>query len=288
MGWDDLRTVLALVRHGSLAAAAKHLDVSYTTVSRRITRAEAGLNLTLFERLADGYRPTETAVLVAEHAARMDAAEHDLLRKLRGRDSTLTGPFVLTAPQLLIANFLAPVLDRFCAAHRQVELRVRATNDLLDLNRREADLAIRISHSPGDTLMGLRLTQQHNASFANPEWADQITANPSGPVDWLIYDQYPDVPKAAMQAHLGSRVRMRFDDMVAMLGAAQAGLGVVRTPMFLGRTTPGLVQVPVLPPHPYADIWVVGHPDVWPSAKSVAFRDVLVDYIKAQRALFVA
>ena len=64
--------------------------------------------------------------------------------------------------------------------------------------------------------------------------------------------------------------------------------GVVRLPFFLGRSLPGLVQVPCLPPQPYADIWAVAHPDVWPSAKLKAFRDVLVPHIRAHRALFVA
>lgn len=65
-------------------------------------------------------------------------------------------------------------------------------------------------------------------------------------------------------------------------------LGVLRLPMFLGRATAGLVQVTVLPPQPYADIWVEGHPDVWPSKKLRAFRDILVSYCKKHRGQFVA
>jgi len=72
-----------------------------------------------------------------------------------------------------------------------------------------------------------------------------------------------------------------------MVGAAQAGLVVVRLPMFLGRASAGLVQVPVLPPQPYADIWVVGHPDVWHSKKLRVFRDILVSYCKEHRSQFV-
>ncbi|MFK7882091.1 hypothetical protein [Roseobacter sp.] len=42
--------------------------------------------------------------------------------------------------------------------------------------------------------------------------------------------------------------------MVAIFGAAQAGLGVARIPMLLGRAAAGLLQVPLLPQQPYADI----------------------------------
>ncbi|WP_074786749.1 LysR family transcriptional regulator [Roseovarius tolerans] len=287
IAWDDLRTVMMLVRHRSLAAAAKALDVNYTTVARRIRRAETTLNQRLFERLPDGYQATEAAQLMAKHASQMEDAEHSLMRHLQGSESALSGPLTITAPQLLIAKFLVPVIDQFAKTFPQIELRVLATNDLLDLTRREADLAIRISRSPGDTLTGLRLLSQHSASFCSPQVAERIAADASAVINWVVYDSHPDVPKGISDDFPNNRVYLRFDDMVAMVGAAQAGLGVVRMPMFLGRCSAGLVQVPVLPPQPYADIWVVGHPDVWPSKKVEAFRKILIKRCRADRQKFI-
>ncbi len=288
VAWDDLRTVLAMVRQGSLAGAGNELGLNYTTVSRRLKRAETALGQTLFERLADGYVPTETARLIAEHAAEMEQQEHALMRKVQGADTDLGGEITITAPQLLIASFLAPVLDQFNLAYPKINLHIRATNELLDLSRREADLAIRISRNPGDTLTGLRLCRQDSASFATPSWAERIKNAPQERIDWIVYESYPDVPVGCDPEYTNMRVRLRFDDMVAMIGAAQAGLGIVRMPMFLGRSTPGLVQVPVLPPQPYPDIWVVGHADVWPSGKLKVFREILVAHCRAHRDLFVA
>ena len=145
LDWDDLHTVLKLVRHKTLAGAADALGVNYTTVARRIRRAETALEQPLFERLADGYRPTHAARVVADHAAKMEGNEHALRRALQGLDSGLSGRLTITAPQLLIANFLAPVFDIFNRAHPDIELRILASNELLDLTRLEADLAIRIS-----------------------------------------------------------------------------------------------------------------------------------------------
>jgi DNA-binding transcriptional LysR family regulator len=286
--WDDLKTVLAVVRRGTLAAAAADLGLNYTTVARRIERAERALGKVLFERLSDGYHPTDIAHLTAQHAAEMELQNDTLLRKLQGRDQSLSGTLVVTAPQLLIGPHLAPVLDQFCTRYGDVDLKVRATNELLDLNRRAADLAIRISRNPGDSLTGLRLCTQETASFANVDVAGRIKDDPAACIDWIVYGQNGRVPKASLAHYPNARVRMEFDDMVALVGAAQAGLGVVRMPMFLGRATDGLVQVPVLPPQLYIDIWVVGHPDVWPSAKVAAFRDILVPHFRAQRAFFVA
>lgn len=286
--WDDYRAVLAVVRRRTLSAAAQELGVNYTTVARRIARAEAATGEVLFERLTDGYRPTEAAHLVAAYAARMESAEHAMLRGLSGRDARLEGQLTLTAPQLLIAHVLAPALGEFAQRHPAVSLQVRAANEILDLNRREADIAIRISRNPGDTLKGLRLTQQHSACFATSEWAARMLQDPNAPVDWLLYERQPNLPDGVDKIYPNSRIHMRFDDMVAMAAAAQSGLGVVRMPVFLGRSLRGLVQVPVLSPQPYADIWIVAHPDVWPSAKLVAFRDITVPFFKQKRPLFTA
>ena len=286
--WDDLRTVLMLVRHKTLAEAAAELNVNYTTVARRIRRAEQSLDTLLFERLADGYRPTEAAQIIASHAETMERCEHDLRRALQGTATELRGQLTITAPQLLISSFLAPVLDEFNGAYPQIDLRVLATNDILDLTRLEADLAIRVSQSPGDTLKGLRLLKQETASFAVPKVARQIQTDPTAMVDWIVYDAFPNVPKGVNARYPNNRVRFRFDDMVAMLGAAQAGLGVVRVPMFLGRATEGLVPVPVLQPLPYADVWLVAHPDLWPSPKVRAFREILVAYCKRHKGHFLS
>jgi len=285
--WDDLRTILMLVRHGSLTGAGDALGVNYTTVARRIRRAEDALNQMLFERQPEGYHPTGVAILIAKHASLMENTEHAMMRQLQRSDTELSGVLKITAPHLLIANFLSPVIDQFTQAHPNIDLRILATTDLLDLSRREADLAIRISRNPGDTLTGLRLLKQETASFANQEMANQINSDPSAMVNWIVHDTFPNVPKAVSSKFPNHLARFRFDDMVAMVGAAQAGLGVVRMPMFLGRASAGLVQVPVLPPQPYADIWVVGHPDIWSSVKLRAFRHILTKYCKTHSHQFV-
>lgn len=283
--WGDLKTVLALVRHGSLAAAGQALGVNYTTVARRIARVEQALDQTLFERLADGYHPTEAAQLIGEHAARMEAEADAMLRQLSGQDSRMRGSLVITAPQLLIAHVLAPVLQDFAKAYPDIDLHLRASNDQLDLNRREADLAIRISRAPGDSLMGRRLTAQKSAAFAAASYVEAMAKAPEAPIDWLVYEAMAELPAAVRAQSPQSRIAMVFDDMVAMAGAAQAGLGVVRMPLFLGRAL-GLQPLDLMPAQPYADIWVVAHADLWPSAKVTAFRQMLVPFFKAQEARF--
>lgn len=285
--WDDLETVLVLVQNGSLASAAAALGVNYTTVARRVTRVERTLGQILFERFKDGYRPTPAGRMVASHAADMQQNEDALLRKLKGQDSKLSGPLVVTAPQLWVAYVLPGAIAEFSDAHPDVDLQIRATNDILDLSRREADLALRSGRNLDGSLTGLRLSGQDTASFASPKWAEQIANAPDKPIDWIIYAAYKSLPKDVTESYPSSRIRYRFDDMIAMAGAAASGLGVVRMPMVLGRRMAGLVQVPLLKPKPYPDIWVVGHKDVWNGAKPKAFREVVTRVIRKDKAVFV-
>lgn len=287
LNWDDYQTVLMLVRHQSLSRAGQELGVNYTTIARRIKRIEETLGTLLFEKTPDGYVPTAAAGIIAEGATEMEQVSHKLQRNLLGADPKLSGPLTITAPQLLIAHFLAPMLAQFSEAYPLIELRILATNKILDMTRLEADLAIRISNSPGDTLKGRRLLTQQTASFASRKWAERIQQDPSEMIDWIAYTKHSGLPNDIEPEFPNNRIKFRFNDMVAMVGAAQAGLGVVRLPLFLGRGSAELVQVPVLPPRPYTDVWVVGHDDVWKAPKLRAFRDMLVTYCKEHRALFV-
>ncbi|AML50755.1 LysR family transcriptional regulator [Falsihalocynthiibacter arcticus] len=280
--WDDLRTILFMVRHGSLSSAAQALGVNYTTVSRRIAHAEEQYGTRLFDRLPQGYVPTDAGREAAEFAERMESSETEFRLKVAGREAQLSGSLKVTAPQLLFGRHLATVLDQFLNLHPNVNLSIRASNEVLNLNRREADLAIRISDSPGDTLMGRRLTGQQTASFCTREVYERIEADPAKRVNWLAFSHAMASP---LDSYPNGRIRLVFDDMAALLEATKAGLGVARLPLFLGREQ-NLILVPYLPPQPFLDIWVVAHKDLWANAKVVAFKELLVAFFRKNRALF--
>ena len=71
--WDDFRFVLAIVRGGSVSAAAKQLAVDHATVIRRVDRLERHLSAKLFDRRKTGYLLTEAGQRVADSAEAMAA-----------------------------------------------------------------------------------------------------------------------------------------------------------------------------------------------------------------------
>ncbi|MGG7565076.1 LysR family transcriptional regulator [Rhodovulum sp. DZ06] len=260
--WDDLRYVLAAVRGGGLSGAARALGTSHATVSRRIAAAEARLGASLFERRPDGLRPTAAGRRAAEAAALMEAEALALERAAAGLDASLAGPLRITAPQLLIEPVLAEPLAAFAAAHPGVEMTVLASNALLNLHRREADVALRITAAPPGSLWGVRLAQLRRAVYAAPRWVQ--AAERGEVVDWIAFTHWEE--EAGALPGPGGRVAWRFDDMAAALGAARKGLGALRMPCFLGEGDPALARMPGQGPgqgpEPYLDLWALAHPDL--------------------------
>ncbi len=286
--WDDLKTVMHLVRKGSLATAGDALEVSYTTVARRIKRIEEDLGLQLFERLADGYQPTDAGRLVAERAAAMESQEHDLMRHLSSVDETLKGTLTITAPQLVFTGMIGPAIREYSRLYPEVQIQLRASVEMLDLSRREADLAIRVSNDPGDSLVGRRLAQQQSGFFAVPELVDMLGKDPKARVNWIGFNQNPKVPDVVMEHFPNTKIGLLSDDYISMLSAAKMGVGIVEIPFSIGRQAEGLRLIETLPPREFPDIWMVAHRDVWASAKVAAFRELLLPIFRERRTQFTA
>jgi len=124
--------------------------------------------------------------------------------------------------------------------------------------------------------------------FASPAWARRLEKEPKSRADFILYDGHAALPKETLKAFPGARVAMRCNDMVAMAGIAEAGVGLVSMPLFLGRARKGLVQLPQLAPRSYADIWVVAHRDVWKGIRVRVLREALVQFFRANRERFIA
>ncbi len=161
MNWDDLRVFLAVARGESLSAAAPMLKMDAATVGRRIARLEDVLGAALFVKSPQGYALTDLGNRMRAHAA---AAEEALLA---ARDEGaagqggLTGQIRIGAPDGC-ANFLLP---QVCAAIRaenpDLEIQILALPRVVNLSKREADLAITVSPPEAGRLTVQKITDYH-------------------------------------------------------------------------------------------------------------------------------
>lgn len=110
MHWDDLRYFLAIVRSGSLRAAARELGVSQSTVSRRLAEMERQLEARLVSRTADELPLTAAGAELADMAQDLEAGFARIDRRLAGRDTHISGPLRVTCTDNMANNYLAPQL----------------------------------------------------------------------------------------------------------------------------------------------------------------------------------
>jgi len=285
LDWNDLRHVLETARQGGISGAARVLGVNHGTVARRITAAEQALGARLFDRLASGYVPTAAGLDAVRAAEAMEASGAVLDRQVGARDADLDGPLTVTAPQLLAERILGPIFRDFVAANPGIELTLVATNDVLNLARRQADVAIRISNSPAPTLVGRRVAEQRAAVYATPELIGR-DAGGLAPLDWVRFTSWPGPPKKIINIRPNLNVRLAVDDMMAAIGAVRAGVGATRMACVLGDTDPALTRVPGLPVFPYSPLWVLTHADLKRVPRIRAFVDFTATRLRALRPLF--
>lgn len=171
MSWDDIRYFLAVMRGGSLSAAARALQVQHSTVARRIDALESALGIRLFDRLPRGWPPTDEGLHLAEHATRLEADAHAFARAAQGA-AALDGVVRVSASPVFASHFLGPRLARAQRAWPALRIDLMGEMHAANLYAREADLAVRLSRPSEPGLAARRLGTMRFALCAAPEWAD--------------------------------------------------------------------------------------------------------------------
>ena len=285
--WDDYRLFAALAETGSVRGAAAMLGTSHSRLSRRLTAFEARLGAQLFERGTHGFTLTEAGELLRADVGVAREALDRGRRRLTGIDERMEGPIRVTLPDLLLVNLLLPTIHAFGNAYPSVEIELETTYAASDLNRREADVAIRMVHlgtAPPANLIGRKVATSHACGYAHP---DVLTAHdlgdPNGGAAWLGWAEDDDGAWRAgtSRPHLPLRYRINHAEM--QRHAALEGLGLAYLPCIIGDTDPALVRVPGEVPRPARDIWVLTHEDLRQTARMRAFREAATEAIRAAR-----
>ena len=288
MNWDDLRVFLAIGHARSLTEAANELGVNQSTVSRRLAAMERALDARLIERVEGGHALTAagtelhaTASNVAEEVARID-------RRVAGRNARLSGRLRVTCTDNFSNSYLAPHFARFAQLHPDIDLDLATRYQHLSLARREADVAIRTTVKPSDTLIGRRLFRFALAVYGAAELVAELGERPEpATLPWIGWDSEAYNRLMILDHFPTARIRHRADSLLDMRSLARAGLGVAVIGCFAADPDPGLRRVY---PEPITDnkmdLWVLSHPDLWRAARVRAFTRFIADAFMADRDLF--
>jgi DNA-binding transcriptional LysR family regulator len=291
MDWDDLRIVRAVAAGGSLASAARALRLNHSTVLRRVAAFEKRLGLRLFERLPTGYVATSGGEELLSAAERIGEIVAGLEVRLAGQDLRLTGSLRVTTTDTLMTTILPDLFAGFRDAYPGIVVEVAVSNQMFNITRRDADVAIRPANDPPETLIGRRVGPLPRAIYGSRRYAarKRLRLADLAGEPWLAPDESLAQSSIAqwMQATLpAAEIVFRADSLVALADAAQAGLGLVALPCYLGDSRPGLVRV-----HPPVEamttaLWLLTHPDLRRTARIRAFLDFAAAWLKRQRGLF--
>ena len=288
MNWDDYRYFLAIARSRSLTDAAKELGVSQPTVSRRLKAIEDGLGVRLLDHTKSGYELSAPGVEIFEAVQHVEDELNSIDRQVFGQDRRLTGSLRITCTEVMANLYLARHLGEFLAEHPQIDLSIVCTFQHLSLGRREADIAIRVTSQPPDTLIGRRLTKTALGIYVAATGAVRLTEG-SGPADWTWIGWQDDAYNQLMITGRFpvARIRHRVDDLQSMRSMAQQGLGVVVLPCYMADPDPELRRVvPDALIENVPDLWVLSHPDVRSVTRVRLFTDFIAERISADRDLF--
>jgi DNA-binding transcriptional LysR family regulator len=287
--WDNLRYVLAVANAGSLASAARLLDVNHTTVLRRVSAFEKRLGLRLFERLPTGYVLTAGGEELIAAARRIDDTVTTLERTLAGQDLRLSGTVRVTTTDTLMGSILPEILAAFRAAHSGIQVEVALSNLMVNLTKRDADLAIRPAKDPPETLIGRRIAKIAFAVYGSPLYlAKRRSADDLAAHQWVGPDDSLGGTSVAawMRSKLPeSEITLRADSLLGLRQAARAGLGLAALPCYLGDTSPDLVCVHRPITAMETALWILTHEDLRHTVRIRAFIEFAADALRRRRPL---
>lgn len=274
LDWEELKSFAVVADAGSIRRAARELGVHHSTISRRIDNLEYALGVKLFLRQPEGYvlsaAGEELVVVVRDCGIRLNAAE----RHISGQDNDLSGVITVTMAGPVAELVFAPRLAEFADAHPGIEVRIAATTQILDISRREADVAIRVDNNPPHSLVGKRLFPYFESAYASQDYLDAHDfENAPEKARWISWkdtqDKFIDRTK---EAGFG-KVPLwgYFPDPTVQRAAARGGLGLAMLPCFIGDRDPGLVRASDRKPLRARDIWLLTHSDLRRTARIRAF-----------------
>lgn len=252
----DLEVVLALVRGATLAAAADLLGLDASTVFRSLQRIEKGLGQRLFERSRSGYLPLELANALARHAEQVETELEAARSAAQADPEQVSGAVRITTTDTLLHGLVLPTLAALRTRHPLLQYELHAGNELANLTRREADIALRATNKPPPYLVGKHVGPIRAALFGKKKLARAARDN------WIAPDDaMPDHPSVLWRRKHLPRVSpaYRVNSILTVAAMVEQGLGVGILPLFLARARPGLEQLGEVLDECQSELWLLTH-----------------------------
>jgi DNA-binding transcriptional LysR family regulator len=282
--WNRARAFLATAEEGSLSAAARALGQTQPTLSRQVAALEDDLGVTLFERVGRSLSLTQSGVELLDHFRAMGDAAGRISLAASGQSQAIEGHVRITATNVMATYHLPAVLKRIRETAPGIEIDVVASNEVRDLTRREADIAIRHGRPTQPNLIARRVRESSAHLYASTEYLDTHgrprTASDLSDADFIGFDD-PERLIPTLNALGLSLTRRNFKLTTAsgtlIIALVQQGLGIGVLVKETAALLPCLEPVlPELDPIP-VPIWLTTHRELHTSRRIRLVFDLLAD-----------
>lgn len=286
--WTLYRSFLAVLREGSLSAAARAIGATQPTLGRHIEQLEQALACPLFTRSPSGLTPTPMALTLRPHAEAMETAAEALQRQASGETMAVRGTIRISASEMVGGAVLPHMLARFQPDYPEITLEVSLSNSQDDVLRREADIAIRMVRPTQDALLARHVGTITIGFYAHRRYVERhgLPADFAGLAGHVVigFDKDATVARGLTldgQAVTREMFRYRVDNDLAQWQALLAGAGIGGCQDRLAAREPELTAV--LPDRLRLQygVWLVMHKDQRDNRRIKLLYDFLVEEMKA-------
>ncbi|MEM1075868.1 MAG: LysR family transcriptional regulator [Pseudomonadota bacterium] len=172
--WNQARSFLATAEEGSFSAAARVLEQTQPTVGRQVTALEKALGVTLFERVGKSLNLTTAGSELLVHVSEMANVANRISLTATSQSQAIEGQVRITASDVMSAYQLPPILKQIRLAAPRLEIDIVAANDIRDIQRREADIAIRHVRPRQSDLIAKLVAEATAHFYAAPSYLEQV------------------------------------------------------------------------------------------------------------------
>lgn len=283
LDWEDLRHFTVLAREGTLSAAARALGVDHATVARRVAALEAATALKLIDRRSRTTALTDDGRRIAAIAAPMEETAFAVGRAAQAAKPGIGGEVAISAPPSLANALIAPQLIRLRQRHPGIRIRLIGEKRRASLNRREADLALRLVRPADQGLIVRKIGSFGFSLYGAPAY---LKETPPHAFAFIAYDSVlDDTPQQQWLKAIAGRneIVLRTNDLENQAAAARAGVGLAALPHYLGDGDPQLKRHEVTQKPVSRDVWLLVHRDLRHAPAVRAVMEFLVACLKAAK-----